>query len=104
MVSHTPDSSFDLGVACDCLLDLFRYEQSEIVDPNLILQDFFHCKEKGIEYNTTDFYLRFKSKYLMEIFKGITKLVAQSIENKLINQLQTVCNTLADAICMISPL
>ena len=26
MVSHTPDSSFDLGVACDCLLDLFRYE------------------------------------------------------------------------------
>jgi len=26
MVNHTPDNSFDLGVACDCLLDLLRYE------------------------------------------------------------------------------
>jgi hypothetical protein len=40
MVAHTPDGSFDLGVACDCLLDLLRYESSEIVDPKLVVQDF----------------------------------------------------------------
>lgn len=37
MVGHTPDSTFDIGVACDCLLDLFRYESGEIIDQNLVL-------------------------------------------------------------------
>lgn len=76
MVSHSPDGTFDLGLACDCLLDLLRYENNDIIDPALVLQDFYHCKEKGITYSTTDFYMRFKNKYLMEIFKGIVKLVA----------------------------
>ena len=37
MVSHTPDNSFDLGLACDCLLDLLRYESSDVVDPKSII-------------------------------------------------------------------
>lgn len=31
---------FDLGIPCDLLLDLLRYEDSEILNPNLVVQDF----------------------------------------------------------------
>lgn len=33
-------SEFDLGIACDLLLDLFRYENEEILNPSIIVQDF----------------------------------------------------------------
>lgn len=33
-------NEFDLGIACDLLLDLFRYENEEILNPSIIVQDF----------------------------------------------------------------
>jgi hypothetical protein len=45
MISHKHDDTFDLGVACDCLLDLLRYESTDIIDPKLIWQDFYQCKQ-----------------------------------------------------------
>lgn len=40
-------SEFDLGIACDLLLDLLRYEDSEIVNPNLVVQDFTNFSKQG---------------------------------------------------------
>lgn len=33
----TLSSEFDLGIPCDLLLDLLRYEDSEILNPNLVV-------------------------------------------------------------------
>ena len=33
-------ADFDLGIACDFLLDLLRYESSEILNAAVIVQDF----------------------------------------------------------------
>ena len=42
--SRFPNSNFnevfDLGIACDLLFDLFRYEDAEILNPSVIVQDF----------------------------------------------------------------
>ena len=37
------DKEFDLGIPCDLLLDLLRYEESEILNPSLVVQDFRQC-------------------------------------------------------------
>ena len=34
------NNEFDLGIACDLMLDLFRYEDGEILNPSIIVQDF----------------------------------------------------------------
>ena len=41
------NNEFDLGIACDLLLDLFRYEDDEILNPSVIVQDFKQCQKNG---------------------------------------------------------
>ena len=37
------DKEFDLGIPCDLLLDLLRYEEKEILNPALVVQDYKQC-------------------------------------------------------------
>ena len=37
------DKEFDLGIPCDLLLDLLRYEDKEILNPALVVQDYKQC-------------------------------------------------------------
>ena len=37
------EKEFDLGIPCDLLLDLLRYENKEILNPSLVVQDYKQC-------------------------------------------------------------
>ena len=54
---------FDLGIPCDLLLDLFRYEDVEILNPSIISQDFKQCQKQNTMYNVKDFNKRIKNSF-----------------------------------------
>jgi hypothetical protein len=69
------NAEFDLGIPCDLLLDLLRFERETILNPAVIIQDYKQQTSRNLQYEPSDFYIRIKNKCLMEIVKGIFKIV-----------------------------
>ena len=74
------EKDFDLGIPCDLLLDLLRYEDKEILNPALVVQDFKQSQKQSSPYTVKDFYKRVKDKYLLMIIKEIFKLIVKAKE------------------------
>lgn len=93
-------SEFDLGIACDLLLDLLRYEDSEIVNPNLVAQDYTNCLKQGIQYSNKDFYKRIKNEHLTMIIREIFKIVTKARDCGLFKSNSAVAFELSQAIIL----
>ena len=76
------NSEFDLGIPCDLLFDLFRYEDLEKLNPSVIVQDFKACQKNNTMYNVKDFYKRIKNNFFVLIVKEIFKLIVKAKEHK----------------------
>ena len=82
--AHGLEKEFDLGIPCDLLLDLLRYEDKEILNPALVVQDFKQSQRQASPYTAKDFYKRIKDSYLAAIIKEIFKLIVRAKELKLV--------------------
>ena len=83
--THGLEKEFDLGIPCDLLLDLLRYEDKEILNPALVVQDFKQSQRQAASlYTAKDFYKRIKDSYLAAIIKEIFKLIVRAKELKLV--------------------
>ena len=96
----TLDKDFDLGIPCDLLLDLLRYEDSEILNPNLVVQDFAICQKQGSAYTPKDFYKRVKNEHLMMIIREIFKMIVKAKEHRLYKSQSQVAYELSQAIIL----
>ena len=92
------NDEFDLGIACDLLLDLFRYENQEIINPAIIVQDFKQMQKKGQMYGSKDFFKRVKNHFFVLIFKSVFKLIEKAAELKQFKSCSQVALNLADAL------
>ena len=92
------DTMFDIGIPCDLLLDLLRYEDKEILNPSLVVQDYKQCLKNATSYVAKDFYKRIKNEYLLVIIKDIVKLIVKAKELKLIKSQMKCAIQLSDAI------
>ena len=92
------NSVFDLGIPCDLLLDLLRYENNEILNPSLVAQDFRQCLKNNSLYNVKDFYKRIKNNFFVLIIKEIFKLIVKAKEYKQFKSCSQVGLNLADAL------
>jgi len=91
-------SEFDLGIACDLLLDLFRYEDAEILNPSVIVQDFKQSQKMSVMYSVKDFYGRIKNNFFSLITKEILKLIVKAKEYRQFKSVSQVAMNLADAL------
>ena len=92
------NAEFDLGIPCDLLLDLFRYEDQEKLNPSVIVQDFKQCQKNNQIYNVKDFYKRIKNNFFVQIVKEIFKLIVKAKEYKQFKSCSQVALNLADAL------
>ena len=92
------DKEFDIGIPCDLLLDLLRYEDKEILNPSLVVQDYKACLKSGNPYTAKDFFKRIKNAYLLLIVKEIFKLIVRAKDLKLIKSQMKCALQLSDAI------
>mmetsp|Transcript_35734 Transcript_35734/g.47018 ORF Transcript_35734/g.47018 Transcript_35734/m.47018 type:complete len:245 (-) Transcript_35734:797-1531(-) len=92
------NNEFDLGIACDLLFDLFRYEDAEILNPSVVVQDFKQSQKNGTLYNVKDFYKRIKSNFFVLIIKELFKLIVRAKELKQFKSCSQVGVNLADAL------
>ena len=92
------DAMFDIGIPCDLLLDLLRYEDKEILNPSLVVQDQKQAAKNEQGYTIKDFYKRIKNPYLLKIVKDIIKLVVKAKELKLIKSQMKCAIQISDAI------
>ena len=40
LITHKDNGQFDLGVVCDTLLDLLRYQNNQCLDPKAVIKDY----------------------------------------------------------------
>ena len=76
------NNEFDLGIACDLMLDLLRYEDAEILNPSVVVQDFKQSQKNGQMYNVKNFYERIKNHFFVMIIKEIFKLIVKAKEHR----------------------
>ena len=96
------EAQWDLGIPCDLLLDLLRFESgpASILNPAVVCQDYRQQMSRGQTYEPSDFYIRIRNKCLAEIVKGVFKLVVLAYEEKAFRSLEAVCRNVADALSM----
>lgn len=75
MVTYKDEGNFDLGVVCDTLLDLLRYQPDKVLDPRVVIEDFRYQKDKNLTYEVGDLVNRIKSKFTGVIVNGLIKIV-----------------------------
>ena len=92
------NSQFDLGIACDLLLDLLRYEDNEILNPVLVYQDYKQTAKNNQLYCEKDLYKRIKNNFFVLIVKEIFKLIVKAKEYKQFKSCSTVGQNLANAL------
>ena len=99
MVSFVDDKQqFDLGVACDVLLDLLRYHPEQILDAKMVVQGFNITKERNLTYDLADFLNHIRSKFTRVIVEGLINLVVQIRDNQLVKNLWAVSFNIAGAV------
>lgn len=74
---------FDLGIACDLMLDLLRYEEQDVMNPSLAVQDFIQAQNKNEMYMDKDFFKHIKQAELRLFVSQILNCAVRARELKL---------------------
>jgi hypothetical protein len=74
---ETLDAVFDLGVACDLLIELSLYSNTDL-KPEMIKQDFESFNRTGQPYTAQDFYKRIKNEACRAIIEVTFNVVAKA--------------------------
>jgi hypothetical protein len=75
-----------------------RYEDSEILNPNLVVQDFQMSQKQGTQFSAKDFYKRIKNEHMMMIVREVFKMVVKARQFKLVKSTYDVSCELSQAI------
>ena len=93
---QTLDEHFDLGIACDLLIDLSLYGNTDL-KPELIKQDFDSFNRTGQQFTAQDFYKRIKNDSSKSIIEVTFNVVAKARMLGLFQNLTAVSNNLGMA-------